>query len=140
VFSQIILNSIEALARVPSIQQNFLVFVWGIVEYDNTAFSGQFTNFATALEELVRIEVFRPHTDEVRRRTIEMNEREAALTGNDGILPIDQKNLFIGEHVEGFVKWAGGRKIIARIPSVVRNHLEGAGCHLPRGKIRVGFR
>src|SRR2546425_579285 len=122
----------------PLLQQNFFVFVWRIVEHDNPAFSGEFTDFATAFKELVGIEVFRPCSDKVRRRTIEMNKCESALTGNDGILPVYQKNLFVREHVEGFVERAGGREIIARIPSVGRNHLEGAGCRLPRGTTRVG--
>ena len=131
----------DGIPSVPALlQQNFFVFVGGIIEHDNTAFSGEFTHFTTALEELIGIEVVRPRTNKVHRRTIEMNERESALTGNDGILPVYQKNLFIGKHVGGFVKWAGGREIITRISSLDRNHLEGAECRLLRGMIRVGFR
>ena len=36
-----------------------------------------------------------------------MNEREAPATGNDGVFPVHEKDLFVGKHAKIGGKWAG---------------------------------
>ena len=66
------------------------------------------------MEELLRIEVIRPVANQVRRGPVQMNENESVSTGNDYILPVDEKNLFVGKHPQEKGKAGGATDIIQR--------------------------
>ena len=81
------------------LQQNLVIVIGRVIENDDAPFPCQFTYAAVAFEKLIRIEIQRSCPDKVRRRPIEVNECETSVTGNDGILPVHKKKLFVGKHV-----------------------------------------
>ena len=70
------------------------------------------------MEKLVRIEVSCPVANQVRRGPVQMNENESVLTGNDNILPVDEKNLFVGKHRQEKGKAGGAADIIQRLARI----------------------
>src|SRR6266699_809926 len=81
------------------IQEDLLVLISRVIKDYDTAFFGEVAHFAIALEELVGIEVLGPSANDVCGWPVQMDECESALTGNGSVLPVHEKNLFIGEHV-----------------------------------------
>jgi hypothetical protein len=93
------------------LEKDVFVFVGGVVEDDDASLFGQLADSAVAIEEFFRIERFRPDTYEVAGRAIQMNEREAALTGDNGIVPVEEKDFIVGKHGE----WVGKVRRAMRI-------------------------
>jgi hypothetical protein len=83
------------------IQEYLLDLISRIIEDHDTALFRDLADSAIALEVLIRIEGFRPYAYEFCGRTVEMNECESIFTGDDSVLPVQEKNFFIGKHVEG---------------------------------------
>jgi len=94
------------------IQEDLLVLISRVIKDYDTAFFGEVAHFAIALEELTGIEVLGPSANDVCGWPVQMDECESALTGNDSVLPVHEKNLFIGKHVVEKGGNGGAKRII----------------------------
>src|SRR5438445_13049378 len=78
-----------------SLEKDVFVFIGRVVEDDDAAILCQLTDSAVTLEEFFRIEHFRPDTREVGGRTVQVNEREMPFAGDNGIVPVEEKDLVV---------------------------------------------
>jgi len=84
-----------------SIDENVLIRVTVIVRVVENNYSSLFLEAADGavhVKEFFRIELAGTCTYQCARRTVQMNEHEAAFAGNDRILPVQKKYLFVGNH------------------------------------------
>src|SRR5688572_18523069 len=79
-------------------QKDVLRIVGVLIEDDNAPFPLHPANCTIAVEELVRIEIASAGPDKPAGWTVEVDEHKTAFAGNDRILPVEKKDLFVRNH------------------------------------------